>query len=77
MEVLAAKGVEVMIAQAEEYTPPPAIAHAILTYNRGRTEGLADGIVITSHNPPCDGGLKYTPPQRRLRDDSRVGHRAS
>ena len=64
MEVLAANGVEVMIAQADEYTPTPAISHAILTYNRGRTEGLADGIVITpSHNPPRDGGLKYNPPK--------------
>ena len=48
------------------YTPTPAISHAILTYNRGRTAGLADGIVITpSHNPPDDGGFKYNPAQRR------------
>lgn len=63
LEVLAANGVEVMLAEADEYTPTPAISHAILTYNRGRTTGLADGIVITpSHNPPHDGGFKYNPP---------------
>lgn len=63
MEVLAANQVEVMIAQNDEYTPTPVISHAILTYNRGRKTGLADGIVITpSHNPPHDGGFKYNPP---------------
>jgi len=63
IEVLAANGVEVMIDQDGEYTPTPVISHAILTYNRGRTSGLADGIVITpSHNPPEDGGIKYNPP---------------
>src|SRR5665647_3467326 len=63
IEVLAANGVEVMIAQGDEYTPTPAVSHAILTYNRGRKTGLADGIVITpSHNPPHDGGFKYNPP---------------
>ena len=63
LEVLAANGVEVMIANKDEYTPTPAISHAILTYNRGRKTGLADGIVITpSHNPPTDGGFKYNPP---------------
>jgi phosphoglucomutase len=63
LEVLAANGVEVMIAEADEYTPTPVISHAILTYNRGRTTALADGIVITpSHNPPQDGGFKYNPP---------------
>ena len=63
LEVLAANGVEVMLAEADEYTPTPAISHAILTYNQGRTTGLADGIVITpSHNPPHDGGFKYNPP---------------
>jgi phosphoglucomutase len=63
LEVLAAHGVEAMIAQGEEYTPTPAVSHAILAYNRGRTTGLADGIVITpSHNPPHDGGFKYNPP---------------
>jgi phosphoglucomutase len=63
IEVLAANGVEVMTAAADEYTPTPAISHAILTYNRGRTAGLSDGIVITpSHNPPDSGGFKYNPP---------------
>ena len=63
LEVLAANGVEVMIAEEDEYTPTPVISHAILTYNRGRKTGLADGIVITpSHNPPHDGGFKYNPP---------------
>jgi len=62
LEVLAANGVEVMIAAQDEYTPTPAISHAILTYNRGRSGGLADGIVITpSHNPPDNGGFKYNP----------------
>ena len=63
LEVLVANGVEVMIAVGDEYTPTPAISFAILTYNRGRKTGLADGIVITpSHNPPHDGGFKYNPP---------------
>ncbi|MGD1045325.1 MAG: phosphoglucomutase (alpha-D-glucose-1,6-bisphosphate-dependent) [Bacteroidota bacterium] len=63
LEVLAANGVEVMIADKDEYTPTPVISHAILTYNRDRKTGLADGIVITpSHNPPHDGGFKYNPP---------------
>ena len=63
LEVLAANGVEVMLAEGDEYTPTPAISHAILTYNRGRKTGVADGIVITpSHNPPPDGGFKYNPP---------------
>jgi phosphoglucomutase len=63
LEVLAANGVEVMIDRDSGYTPTPAISHAILTYNHGRTTGLADGIVITpSHNPPEDGGFKYNPP---------------
>jgi phosphoglucomutase len=63
LEVLAANGVEVMIAAGDEYTPTPVISHAILTYNRGRKTGLADGIVVTpSHNPPQDGGFKYNPP---------------
>jgi phosphoglucomutase len=64
LEVLAANGVEVMVAGKEEYTPTPVISHAILIYNRGRTTGLSDGIVITpSHNPPEDGGFKYNPPE--------------
>src|SRR5512135_2722050 len=63
LEVLAANGVEVMLAEGDEYTPTPAISLAILTYNRGRKIGLADGIVITpSHNPPDEGGFKYNPP---------------
>ena len=62
LEVLAANGVEVMLAEGDEYTPTPVISHAILNYNRGRSTGLADGIVITpSHNPPHDGGFKYNP----------------
>ncbi len=63
LEVLAANDVDVMLAEGDEYTPTPAVSHAILTYNRGRTAGLADGIVVTpSHNPPEDGGFKYNPP---------------
>ncbi|HEY6641937.1 phosphoglucomutase (alpha-D-glucose-1,6-bisphosphate-dependent) [Povalibacter sp.] len=63
LEVLAANGVEVRIAVGDEFTPTPAISHAILVHNRGREHGLADGIVITpSHNPPDGGGFKYNPP---------------
>jgi phosphoglucomutase len=63
MEVLAANRVNVMLDAADGYTPTPVISHAILTYNRGRSQGLADGIVITpSHNPPRYGGFKYNPP---------------
>jgi phosphoglucomutase len=63
LEVLAANGVDVMLALDDEYTPTPAVSHAILTHNRGRTTGLADGIVVTpSHNPPDNGGFKYNPP---------------
>ena len=67
LEVLAANGVDVMLASNGEFTPTPAVSHAILTYNRGRHQrngtGLADGIVVTpSHNPPRDGGFKYNPP---------------
>jgi phosphoglucomutase len=63
LEVLIANGVAVMIDAAGSYTPTPVISHAILTYNRGREKGHADGIVITpSHNPPEDGGFKYNPP---------------
>ena len=62
LEVLAANGVETMVAPEHEYTPTPALSLAILTYNRNRTHGLADGIVITpSHNPPDSGGFKYNP----------------
>jgi phosphoglucomutase len=64
LEVLAANGVETVVAEKGEYTPTPVISHAILTYNHGRAAGLADGIVITpSHNPPEDGGFKYNPPE--------------
>ena len=63
LEVLAANGVDVMLAQKDNYTPTPVISHAILTYNRGRRTGLSDGIVVTpSHNPPDCGGFKYNPP---------------
>jgi phosphoglucomutase len=64
LEVLAANGVIVMIQEGLGYTPTPVISHAILTHNRGKKQGLADGVVITpSHNPPHDGGLKYNPPE--------------
>lgn len=63
LEVLAANDVVAMIDSRDRYTPTPAVSHAILTYNRGRTDALADGIVVTpSHNPPADGGIKYNPP---------------
>jgi phosphoglucomutase len=63
LEVLTANGVEAMIQRDDGFTPTPVISHAILTYNKGRKEGLADGIVVTpSHNPPEDGGFKYNPP---------------
>ncbi|GGS08049.1 MULTISPECIES: phosphoglucomutase (alpha-D-glucose-1,6-bisphosphate-dependent) [Streptomyces] len=63
LEVFAANEVSVLIDDADGYTPTPAVSHAILTYNRGRTSGLADGVVVTpSHNPPADGGFKYNPP---------------
>jgi phosphoglucomutase len=63
LEVFGANGVEVMIDAEDGYTPTPAISHAILTHNKGRSGGLADGVVITpSHNPPEDGGFKYNPP---------------
>ena len=63
VEVFAANGVDIMIDAGGGYTPTPVISHAILSYNKGRTSGLADGVVITpSHNPPEDGGYKYNPP---------------
>ena len=63
LEVLAANGVEILLAEDGEFTPTPVISHAILTYNRGREAGLSDGIIITpSHNPPDNGGFKYNPP---------------
>jgi phosphoglucomutase len=74
LEVLAANGVEVMVSAGGEYTPTPAVSHAILTYNRSRTTGLADGIVITpSHNPPDDGGFKYNPPNGGPADSDITG----
>ncbi|MFV5992647.1 phosphoglucomutase (alpha-D-glucose-1,6-bisphosphate-dependent) [Streptomyces sp. NPDC056231] len=63
IEVFAANDVTVLIDSADGYTPTPAVSHAILAHNRGRTSGLADGVVVTpSHNPPSDGGFKYNPP---------------
>lgn len=63
LEVLAANGMQVMIQASDGFTPTPVISHAILTFNKGRTAGLADGIIVTpSHNPPADGGFKYNPP---------------
>ena len=63
LEVLAADGVDVLVDPSDRFTPTPALSHAILTYNRDRRDGLADGIVVTpSHNPPEDGGFKYNPP---------------
>jgi len=74
LEVLAANGVEVMLAEGHEYTPTPVISHAILAYNHGRKIGLADGIVITpSHNPPHDGGFKYNPPNGGPADNVATG----
>lgn len=71
IEVLAANGVEVRYQAGMGYTPTPVISHAILAHNRGRTSGLADGIVITpSHNPPGDGGFKYNPPSGGPADTS-------
>ncbi|MEV4563280.1 phosphoglucomutase (alpha-D-glucose-1,6-bisphosphate-dependent) [Nonomuraea sp. NPDC049419] len=63
IEVFAANGVDVLIDSRDGYTPTPAVSHAILRHNQGRTSGLADGVVVTpSHNPPGDGGFKYNPP---------------
>ncbi len=74
LEVLAANGVSVMVHQNQAYTPTPVISHAILTYNKGRTSGQADGIVITpSHNPPEDGGFKYNPPHGGPADTDATG----
>ncbi len=71
MEVLAANNVDVMISEGTPYTPTPAVSHSILTANRGRSAGLADGIVVTpSHNPPDDGGFKYDPPHGGPADSS-------
>jgi phosphoglucomutase len=74
LEVLAANDVVAMIDSADRYTPTPAVSHAILTYNRGRSESLADGIVVTpSHNPPRDGGFKYNPPNGGPADTAATG----
>ncbi|GAB3568027.1 phosphoglucomutase (alpha-D-glucose-1,6-bisphosphate-dependent) [Spelaeicoccus albus] len=71
LEVLAARGVRVMIDDRDGYTPTPAVSHAILTFNAGKTSGPADGIVVTpSHNPPSDGGFKYNPPNGGPADTS-------
>ncbi|KHO27404.1 phosphoglucomutase [Mycolicibacterium setense] len=74
LEVLAANDVVAMIDSADRYTPTPAVSHAILTFNRGRDSDLADGIVVTpSHNPPCDGGFKYNPPNGGPADTDATG----
>src|ERR1700726_1621680 len=74
LEVFAANGVEVMIDEHDGYTPTPVISHAILTYNRGREQGLANGVVITPwHNPPEDGGFKYNPPTGGPADTEATG----
>ena len=74
LEVFAANGVTVMIDQDGGYTPTPVISHAILAYNKGRSEGLADGVVITpSHNPPDNGGFKYNPPNGGPADTDATG----
>ena len=74
LEVLAANDVEVLVDSADRYTPTPAVSHAILTYNRGRSSGLSDGIVVTpSHNPPRDGGFKYNPPNGGPADTDATG----
>jgi phosphoglucomutase len=74
IEVLAANGVNVLIDDRHGYTPTPVVSHAILTYNRGRTSDLADGIVVTpSHNPPRDGGFKYNPPNGGPADSQITG----
>ena len=74
LEVLAANEVTVMVDARDGYTPTPAVSHAILTYNRGRPSGFADGIVVTpSHNPPEDGGFKYNPPHGGPADGTATG----
>ena len=74
LEVLAANDVVAMIDSADRYTPTPAVSHAILAYNRGRSSDLADGIVVTpSHNPPRDGGFKYNPPNGGPADTDATG----
>ena len=74
LEVLAANDVTVLVDAADRYTPTPAVSHAILAANRGKTSGLADGIVVTpSHNPPRDGGFKYNPPNGGPADTDATG----
>ncbi|GAB1818122.1 phosphoglucomutase (alpha-D-glucose-1,6-bisphosphate-dependent) [Herbidospora sp. RD11066] len=74
LEVLAANEVRVLIDVHDGFTPTPSVSHAILTYNRGRDSGLADGIVVTpSHNPPQDGGFKYNPPNGGPADTDATG----
>jgi len=74
LEVLAANGVETFISAGDEYTPTPAVSHAILRWNQGRTAGVADGIVVTpSHNPPDNGGFKYNPPSGGPADSAITG----
>ncbi|WP_433411784.1 phosphoglucomutase (alpha-D-glucose-1,6-bisphosphate-dependent) [Microtetraspora malaysiensis] len=74
LEVFAANGVTVLIDSRDGYTPTPAVSHAILIHNRGRTSGLADGVVVTpSHNPPADGGFKYNPPNGGPADTDATG----
>jgi phosphoglucomutase len=74
LEVLAANGIETLHAREGEFTPTPVVSHAILTFNRGRSDGMADGIVITpSHNPPEDGGIKYNPPSGGPADTDATG----
>ena len=74
LEVLAAHGITVFLAQNNGYTPTPVISHAILTYNKGRDSHLADGLILTpSHNPPTDGGIKYNPPSGGPADTNITG----
>ncbi|MDT5136670.1 MAG: phosphoglucomutase [Mycobacterium sp.] len=74
LEVLAGNEIVAVVDSRDRYTPTPAVSHAILTYNRGRTSGLADGIVVTpSHNPPPDGGFKYNPPNGGPADSAATG----
>ena len=74
LEVLAANDVTVLVDDGDRYTPTPAVSHAILRANRGRSSGLADGIVVTpSHNPPRDGGFKYNPPHGGPADSDATG----
>ena len=74
LEVLAANGVQTLVSADAEFTPTPAVSHAILIYNRARQGGLADGIVVTpSHNPPADGGFKYNPPNGGPADTAITG----